>query len=185
VRTSSSPPGVVRADRLKTMAAWALEGARNPSVLLLHTTVELTRATIEPCPPARAPWPLDRLLSIPGIRSMDLHRYRARLNLGPWTEPEPVEVRIREILSPALGPPMDLPAEPPPRTFAVRYRGPRAVSESPVMARSQPGLRAAFLAPGVAEAILTEGVVQVRLGRLFSWDQAEEAVRKALRSFAP
>ena len=37
----------------------------------------------------------------------------------------------------------------------------------------------------VAEAILTEGVVQVRLGRLFAWHQAEEAVRKALRSFAP
>jgi hypothetical protein len=53
------------------------------------------------------------------------------------------------------------------------------------MARSQPVLRAAFLAPGVAEAILTEGVVQVRLGRLFAWDQVEEAVRKALRSFAP
>ena len=53
------------------------------------------------------------------------------------------------------------------------------------MAQSEPVLRAAFLAPGVAEAILTEGVVQVRLGGLFAWDQAEEAVRKALRSFAP
>ncbi|MGH9053076.1 MAG: hypothetical protein ACRDWX_08715 [Acidimicrobiia bacterium] len=167
------------------MAAWALEGARNPSVLLLHTTVELTRATIEPCPPGRAPWPLDRLLSIPGIRSMDLHRYRARLNLAPGTDWALVEVRIGEILSPQLGPPMDLPAEPQPRAFAVRYRGPRAVAESPGMAQSEPVLRAAFLARGVAEAILTEGVVQVRLGRLFAWDQAEEAVRKALRSFAP
>jgi hypothetical protein len=53
------------------------------------------------------------------------------------------------------------------------------------MARSQPVLRAAFLAPGVAEAILTEGVVQVRLGDCSAWDQAEEAVRKALQSFAP
>jgi hypothetical protein len=167
------------------MAAWTLERARNPSVLGLHTTVELTRATIETCPPARAPSPLDRLLTIPGVRSMDLHRYRARVNLAPGTDRAVVEVRIREILSPELGPPVDLPAEPPPRTFAVRYRGPRAVAESPLMARSQPVLRAAFLAPGVAEAILTEGVVQVRLGRLFSWDQAEEAVRMALRSFAP
>src|ERR671918_1844685 len=83
------------------MAAWALEEGRNPSVLLLHTTVELTRATIEPCPPARAPWPLDRLLSIPGIRSMDLHRYRARLNLAPGTDRALVEVRIGEILSPS------------------------------------------------------------------------------------
>jgi len=185
VRTSSSPRGVVRADRLKIMVAWALEGARNPSVLLLHTTVELTRATIEPCPPDRAPWPLDRLLSIPGIRSMDLHRYRARLNLAPGTDRALVEVRIGEILSPQLGSPVDLPAEPQPRAFAVRYRGPRAVAESPGMARSEPVLRAAFLGRGVAEAILTEGVVQVRLGRLFAWDQANEAVRKALRSFAP
>jgi hypothetical protein len=96
-----------------------------------------------------------------------------------------VPTRIGEILSPELGPPVDLPAEPPPRTFSVRYRGPRAVAESPLMARSEPVLRSAFLVPGVAEAILTEGMVQVRLGRLFAWDQAEKAVRKALRSFAP
>jgi hypothetical protein len=167
------------------MGAWTLERARNPSVLGLHTTVELTRATIETCPPARAPWPLDRLLSIPGVQSMDLHRYRARLNVAPWTDRALVEVRIREILSPELGSPEDLPAEPLPRAFPVRYRGPRAVAESPLMARSEPVLRAAFLAPGVAEAILTEGVVQVRLGRLFVWDQVEEAVRRALRSLAP
>lgn len=166
------------------MAAWTLERARNPSVLGLHTTVELTRATIETCPQARAPSPLDRLLIIPGVRSTDLHRYRARVNLAPGN-PALVEVRIREILSPELEPPVDLPAEPLPRASAVWHRGPRAVAESPGMARSQPVLRAAFLVPGVAEAILTEGVVQVRLGRLFSWDQAEEAVREALRSFAP
>jgi hypothetical protein len=167
------------------MAPWALEGARNPTVLLLHTTVELTRATIEPRPPARAPWPLDRLLSFPGIRSIDPHRHRARLNLAPGTDRALVEVRIGEILSPEVGSRVDLPAEPPPRTFAVRSRGPRAVAESPVMAQSHPVLRAAFLASGVAQAMLTEGVVQVRLRRLFAWDQAEEAVRKALWSFAP
>jgi hypothetical protein len=116
---------------------------------------------------------------------MDLHRYRARLNLAPGTDPALAEVRIREILSPELGPPVDLPAEPPPRRFPLRYRGPRAVAESPEMTRSQPVLRAAFLAPGVAEAVLTEGVVEVRLERLFAWDQIEKAVRKPLRSFAP
>jgi len=46
-------------------------------------------------------------------------------------------------------------------------------------------LRALFVVPGVAEAILTEGLVEVRLGRLFAWDQAEEAIRTVLRSFAP
>jgi hypothetical protein len=167
------------------VAAWALERTRNPSVLRVHTTVELTRATIEACPPVRPPWPLDRLLSIPGVRSMDLHRYRARLNLAPGTEPALVEARIREILSPELGPAVDLSAEPVPQTFAVRYGGLRTVAESPDMARSQPVLRAVFLVPGVAEAILTEGLVEVRLGRLFAWDQAEEAIRTALRSFAP
>ncbi len=116
---------------------------------------------------------------------MDLHRYRTRLNLAPGTDPALVQVRIGEILSPELGPPVDLPAEALPRKFAVRYRGPRAVAESLVMAWSEPVLRAVFLVPGVAEAILTEGVVQIRLGRLFGWDQVEEAVREALRSFAP
>lgn len=67
----------------------------------------------------------------------------------------------------------------------MRYRGPRFVAESQGMAQSQPLLRAAFSAPGVAEAILTEGVVRVRLGRLFAWGQAGELVRKALRSLAP
>ena len=170
---------------MRAMTAWALERARNPSIVLLHATVELTRATIETCPPARPPWPLDRVPSIPGTRSIDLHRYRARVNLAPGADPAVVEDAIREILSPELGPPVDLPADPPPRRFAVRYRGPRVVAESSEMARSQPVLRATFLAPGVAEAILTEDVVQVRLGRLFAWDHAEEAVREALRPFAP
>ena len=31
---------------------WALERAPNPRVIRVHTTVELTRATIEKCPPA-------------------------------------------------------------------------------------------------------------------------------------
>lgn len=153
-------------------------------VLRLHTRLELTRATIETCPPAPAPAPLDRLLSIPGVRSIDLHRYRARLNLAPGTAPALIEGGIREMISEELGPPAVLPAEPPPRTFPVRYRGPRTVAESPVMARSQPVLQAAFLVPGVAEAIVTNGIVEVRLGRLFDWDQADEAVREALRPFA-
>ncbi|MGH2653164.1 MAG: hypothetical protein ACRDHV_02295 [Actinomycetota bacterium] len=162
-------------------AVWGLERARNPAVLRLHTTIELTRATIETLPPGRAPWPLEGLLSTPGLRSMDLHRYRARLNLAPGTDPALLEARVGEILSPHLGPPVELPAEPPTRAFAVGYRGPRAVAESPVMARAQPVLRAVFLVPGVAEAILTDGTVQVRVGRLFGWDQVEEAVREALR----
>jgi hypothetical protein len=73
----------------------------------------------------------------------------------------------------------------PPSHRPERGVGNPAIETGQPSARSQPVLRAAFLAPGVAEAILTEGVVQVRLGRLFAWDRVEEAVRKALRSFAP
>lgn len=63
--------------------AWALERAANPTVLRLHATLELTRGTIETCPPASAPLPLRRLLGIAAVRSVDLHRYRVRLNLTP------------------------------------------------------------------------------------------------------
>ena len=71
-----------------------------------------------------------------------------------------------------------------PERSPVRYRGPRTVAESPVMARSQPVLKAAFFVPGVAEAIVADGVVEVRLGRLFDWAQADQAVREALKPFA-
>ena len=57
------------------MRTWALSRATNPAVLRLHTTLELTPATIETCPPSEPPHPLDRLLEIRGIRSMDLHRH--------------------------------------------------------------------------------------------------------------
>jgi hypothetical protein len=79
---------------------------------------------------------------------------------------------------------VDLAAEPQPRAFAVRYRGPRAFAESPGMAQSEPALRAAFLAPGVAEAIRPRAWYKSVWGDC-SRDQGEEAVRKALRSFAP
>jgi hypothetical protein len=45
--------------------------------------VELTRATIEKCPPTIPPEELRFLLAVDGVRSVDLHRYRARLNLSP------------------------------------------------------------------------------------------------------
>ena len=70
------------------MRTWALSRATNPAVLRLHTTLELTAATIETCPPSEPPHPLDRLLEIRGIRSMDLHRHVARLNLLPGSDPQ-------------------------------------------------------------------------------------------------
>ena len=53
------------------------------------------------------------------------------------------------------------------------------------MAGRQPVLRALFLVRGVAEAILDEGEVRVRLGRLFEWEEVEGPVRDALAPFGP
>ena len=50
------------------------------------------------------------------------------------------------------------------------------------MAGSQPILRALFAVPGVVEAILEPGHVRVRLGRLFSWTEVEEEVRRTLEA---
>lgn len=66
--------------------AWSISRPSNPMVLVLNTTVELTRETIKTCPPSRPPRPLDRLFEVPGIRSIDLHRYRARLNIAPGAD---------------------------------------------------------------------------------------------------
>lgn len=56
------------------------------------------------------------------------------------------------------------------------------MAESLQMAGSQPMLRALFGVPGVAEAILEPGHVLVRLGRLFSWTEVEDDVRRALEA---
>jgi len=145
---------------------WALSKASNPTVLCLHASQELTQATIETCPPSTPRHPLDRLLEIPGIRSIDLHRYRARLNLRPGSDRRDASSKRAD----------------PARTFAVRYRGSRLVAESLQMAGSQPILQALFGAPGVVEAILEPGHVWVRLGRLFSWTEVEKDVRRTLEA---
>lgn len=50
------------------------------------------------------------------------------------------------------------------------------------MAGSQPILRALLGAPGVVEAILEPRHVRVRLGRVFSWTDVEEDVRRILEA---
>src|SRR5215216_862981 len=103
---------------------WALERARNPRVIHVHTTVELTRATIETCPPASPPERLSSVLAV-GVRSVDLHRYRARLNLNPGCAAEAAWDGVARAIEAAWGPPAPLPGEPSPRGFKVAYRGPR------------------------------------------------------------
>jgi hypothetical protein len=160
---------------------WALSRASNPAVLRLHTSLELTEATIETCPPSTPPHPLDRVLQIPGIRSIDLHRYRGRLNLLPGSDPRAITRQVCELLAGEWGR-ASAKRDEAARTFPVPYRGPRLVAESLRMAGSQPILRALFAAPGVVEAILEPGHVRVRLGRLFSWTEAEEGVRRTLEA---
>ena len=165
--------------------AWALERAANPTILRLHTTGELTRRTVETCPPGSAPLPLRLLLTIRDVRSVDLHRYRARLNLIPGAVPDHAEEAVRRALRRSWGPPVVLPPEEAPLTFPVGSGGGRRASESLEMAGRQPVLRALFLVRGVAEAILDVGEVRVRLGRLFGWGEVEGPVRDALAPFSP
>jgi hypothetical protein len=160
---------------------WALSRTSNPTVLRLHASLELTEATIETCPPSTPPHPLDRLLQIPEIRSIDLHRYRARLNLLPGSDPRAITRQVCELLAGEWGR-ASTKRDDPARAFPVPYRGPRLVGESLRMAGSQPILRALFAVPGVVEAILEPGHVRVRLGRLFSWTEVEEDMRRTLEA---
>ena len=160
-----------------------MEAARNPAVLLVHATEEFTTATILTCPPGRPEAPLDRLLDVPGVRSADLHRYRARLNLAPRADRRAVRHRVEDVLALAWGPPVQLPQEPGPREIGVGYAGPRLVAESPEMAAGHPILLALFGVPGLAEAVLERGVLRLRIGRLFSWQDVLGPVQRALAGF--
>lgn len=159
---------------------WAFEPAANPSILRVHTTVELTSRTIETCPPAEAPSPFDAVLELPSIRSIDLHRYRARLNLHAGMGAEDVRAAVAEALARAWGPEAELPEEEPARAFEAPAWGPRVVAESLEMAGDHPVARALFRVEGVAEVIAETGVAHVRLGFLFRWADREAAVHDAL-----
>jgi len=164
------------------VTGWALEGAPNPTLLRLHFDVALTDETIVTCPPGVLPEPLDRLLEIEAIRSLDLHRYRTRLNLYPGAGRAEARRHVAEVLTPAWGPGAELVPDAGPRAFEAATSGPKAVAESPAMARGHRLLVAAFSVDGVVEAISGEGMVLVRLGRLFSWADRETAVVAALQS---
>jgi hypothetical protein len=158
---------------------WAVEEALNPTVLRIHVTGELTTATIVTCPPATATAPLDRLLAVDGVRSIDLHRYRVRLNLAPGADRGIVAPRITDALREAWGDPSELQPEELPRAFAVEHEGPRRVAESLEMAAGDPFLTAAFGVDGVAEAIAAPHLVLVKLGVMFRWADVEPAVGAA------
>ena len=162
--------------------AWAIEGALNPTILRIHVTEALTDRTIVVCPPEEAPAPFDGIVAVEGVRSLDLHRHRVRVNLATGAGRAAVSHAAAELLEVAWGAQAALPLDEGPRAFSVEHAGPRLVAESPVMA-AQHGdttLIRVFEVPGVVEAIAGEGLVLVRLGRLFAWDDVEADVSAAL-----
>jgi hypothetical protein len=162
------------------MRSWALEATPNPATLRVHVGHELTDRTIVTSPPAELEHPLGGLLELDAVRTLDLHRYRVRVNLRPDADRDEAAANVGEILASGWGPPGLLEDDAGPRAFQVRHLGPRTVAESWEMAAGHPLLEAVFVVDGVSEAIVGEDVVLVRLGRLFAWTHAEPQVIRAL-----
>jgi hypothetical protein len=161
---------------------WWLEPPTNPSVLRIHVDHELTDRTILTGPPATIAHPLGGLLELDAVRTVDLHRYHARLNLGHGEDRSVTARHVREILRAAWGAEVAAVATASdPRAFEVDYPGPRVVAESAEMAAGRDLLERLFTVDGVREAILGEGLALVSIGRLFEWSAVEPAVVGVLR----
>ena len=147
---------------------WAIEGAPNPTVLRVHVGWCLTDRTIVSCPPGPAPAPFDGFLEIDGVRSIDLHPYRVRVNLSPGGGRGSVSSPRRFLA--ACGPGAALGTEPLPRAFAHPYAGARGWRR----ARRWPSIGGA----GRGVALRGDGGGRGRAGpgvgradrRLFDWD---------------
>jgi hypothetical protein len=162
---------------------WALEETvANPTLLRLHVDEELTTHTIVSCPPGTPPEPLDRLFEIEAIVRIDLHRYRARLQLRPDADRPSAADHARGVLASFLGPAADLPPDEGPRAFGSAYSGERRVAESPAMAEGLPLFEALFDLEGIVEAIAAPHLVLVRLGRLHAWADVEAGVATVVQS---
>jgi len=161
---------------------WAIEGAPNPTVLRVHVSERLTDRTIVSSPPEPAAPPFDAILEIEGVRSIDLHPYRVRVNLRPGGGRGSVSAQVGALLAAAFGVAAELGSEPLPRAFEHPYVGRRVVAESPVMARSSrvPVVAALFDVVGVSEVVLAPGLALVRIGRLFDWAAVEPGVVTAV-----
>lgn len=161
---------------------WALEHPANPTVLRVHVDQQLTDRTIVTGPPAEIARPLGGLLELDAVRTVDLHRYHARVNLVHGADRDATAGHVGDILRAAWGDPTDDGAEPDPRAFEIDYSGPRVVAESAEMAAGRDLLARLFTVVGVREAILGDRLALVRIGRLFTWAAVEPAVTAALRS---
>jgi hypothetical protein len=161
---------------------WALEQPANPSVLRVHVDHELTDRTIVTSPPAEIAHPVGGVLELDAVRTVDLHRYHARLNLAHGADRIVTAGHVGDILRGAWGVEAKDGAESDPRAFEIDYAGPRVVAESAEMAAGRDLLVKLFTVVGVREAILGDGLALVRIGRLFTWDVVEPSVTAVLRS---
>jgi len=161
---------------------WTLERPANPSVLRVHVGHELTDRTIVTGPPAEIARPLAGLLELEAVRTVDLHRYHARVNLAHGADREVAADHVVDILTAAWGAATEDGAESDPRAFEIAYEGPRVVAESAEMAAGRDLLVRLFTVAGVREAILGDRLALVRIGRLFTWAAVEPAVVAALRA---
>jgi hypothetical protein len=167
-----------------SVRAWAIEPATNPNVVRVHVTEELTDRTIVTSPPAEVAMPIAGLLEIEAVRTIDLHRYRIRMNLRPGSDRVRTAAHARDVLLAGWGEPVRLEPDEGPRAFEVANRSRRTVAESAEMAHGHALLEAVFRVDGVSEAIAGDGVLLVRLGRLFDWERQQDAVSAALRGVA-
>lgn len=161
---------------------WVLEQPANPSVVRVHVDHELTERTIVSSPPAQIARPLAGLLELEAVRTVDLHRYHARVNLAHGADRDAAGGHVGDILRAAWGDEADDGAESDPRAFEIDYAGPRLVAESAEMAAGSELLVRLFRVAGVREAILGDGLALVRIGRLFTWGAVEPAVTAVLRA---
>ena len=148
----------------------------------MHVDHQLTDRTIVTSPPAEIDRPLAGLLELEAVRTVDLHRYHARVNLAYGAGRDVAEDHVIDILSAAWGGQTDDGTESDPRAFEIDYTGPRVVAESAEMAAGRDLLVRLFTIAGVREAILGDGLALVRIGRLFTWAAVEPAVTAVLRS---
>jgi hypothetical protein len=161
---------------------WAIERPANPSVLRVHVDHQLTDRTIVTSPPAEIARPLAGLLELEAVRTVDLHRYHARVNLAYGADRDVAEGHVVDIVGAAWGDQTDDGMESDPRAFEIDYTGPRVIAESAEMAAGRDLLVRLFTIAGVREAILGDGLALVRIGRLFTWAAVEPSVAAALRS---
>jgi len=161
---------------------WTLEQPANPSVLRVPVDHQLTDRTIVTGPPAEIVHPLGGLLELDAVRTLDVHRYHARVNLHHGADRDGAAGHVRDILRAAWGSEAENEAESDPRAFEIDYAGPRVVAESAEMAAGRDLLVRLFTVAGVREAILGDGLALVRIGPLFTWAAVEPAVTAALRA---